>query len=166
MANLKVVHDPAERNCVDCFREFDFCQRPAPYSGPRCQTHSLAKRNSDRRRKHRSYVEQNFNMPAGGYDALYEYQGGKCAICPRARGISRNLAVDHDHKHCEECKGKGSCGKGIRGLLCARCNSLLAHIRDDLVTAQRIYEYLLNPPYQVMMADREYLDRIEAGEWP
>lgn len=146
-----IVYDPPLKNCKSCIAEFGHCQRPAPYAGPRCRTCHLAKRNADRRKTHRSTVETKYNLPAGGYDALKEFQGGGCGICgPRARGVSRNLAVDHDHKHCAECAGNGSCGNGVRGLLCGRCNSLLAHIRDDIATAQRIFEYLVNPPYKLM----------------
>lgn len=145
-----IVYDPALKNCKDCIAEFEHCQRPAPYAGPRCRTHMLAKRNIDRRNSHRSTVEKKYNLPPGGYDQLKEYQDGACGICQKGKGISKNLAVDHDHKHCDECKGNGSCGKGIRGLLCGRCNSLLAHIRDDLATARRIFHYLEDPPYQRM----------------
>jgi hypothetical protein len=48
------------------------------------------------------------------YERLLAAQGGGCAICdhpPR----TRRLHVDHDHKTGE-----------VRGLLCHRCNRLLA----------------------------------------
>lgn len=153
---LTAVHDPAQKNCVLCFQEFGFCQRPAPYgtkTRPLCRTHALAKRNAERRNRHRTTVEKNFNLDPGQYDKLKAYQGGKCAICKRATGAKRNLAVDHDHKHCNQCAGKGSCGKGVRGLLCMRCNSLLAHIRDDKETARRVFEYLDFPPFQRMTGE-------------
>lgn len=164
MASLKVIHDPPLKNCVNCLDEFGHCQRPAPYglkTKPLCRTHALAKRNATRRKSHRSYVEQTYGLGAGEYDRLYEYQGGKCAICRRATGKTKNLSVDHNHRHCDQCAGKNSCGQGVRGLLCLRCNTLLGHLRDDLDAAQRIYEYLSKPPYPTMMADREYLDQLE-----
>jgi hypothetical protein len=155
MVNLDIVYDLPLKNCKDCLEEFGYCQRPSPYAGPRCRTHALAKRNSDRRRRHRSAVEEKYNLEAGGYDELYEYQGGCCAICRRARGVKRNLAIDHAHSCCNR---NGSCGECVRGLLCMRCNSLLAHIRDDVSTAKRIYEYLDSPPFQQLRADRSAED--------
>lgn len=47
------------------------------------------------------------------YDAILASQHGLCAICDEAP-VSRQLAVDHDHK-----TGK------VRGLLCGRCNTML-----------------------------------------
>jgi len=58
------------------------------------------------------------------YDGMFEGQDGRCAICrrPEARrnkyGISP-LSVDHDH----------ATGQ-VRGLLCARCNSVLNFFED------------------------------------
>ena len=155
MAALPVVYNPALKNCKDCFVEFGFCQRPAPYAGPRCRTHALAKRNADRLRKHRNTVEQQFNLEPGEYDELKGFQGNACAICRKAKGITRNLAVDHDHSHCPQCKGKGSCGNGVRGLLCGRCNTILAYIRDDVEAAARIVTYLKYPPLQQMRAQKK-----------
>ncbi|WP_278043978.1 endonuclease domain-containing protein [Mycobacteroides abscessus] len=49
----------------------------------------------------------------------------------------------------------GQLRKCVRSLLCSTCNKLLGHIRDDVQTAERIKDYLLNPP------GRRVLDR-----WP
>lgn len=77
------------------------------------------------------------------YDKLLEIQGGRCAICQRAKGITRRLAVDHDHKCC---KVTPACGKCVRGLLCKPCNRMLGHARDDPMFFLRAYHYLINPP--------------------
>jgi len=69
------------------------------------------------------------------YEALYEAQGGCCYICQRAKGISKKLSVDHDH----------ATGY-VRGLLCATCNKILGHLRDDDYAAARIVSYLVYPP--------------------
>jgi hypothetical protein len=70
---------------------------------------------------------QKFNITVEQYDALFQAQGGLCAICRqpetarhRGRGRVIALAVDHNHNCCPE-RGY-SCGKCIRGLLCDRCN--------------------------------------------
>jgi hypothetical protein len=54
------------------------------------------------------------------FDALLGYQGGRCAICRRTEpGGAGDFHVDHDHACCP---GRRSCGRCVRGLLCARCN--------------------------------------------
>jgi len=94
-------------------------------------------------RAHRKRVEAQYNLPPGGYDALYEAQGGRCYICTRANGSTRRLAVDHDHACCP---AGGSCGKCVRGLLCKPCNRALGHARDDAEFFERAARYLRTPP--------------------
>jgi hypothetical protein len=77
-------------------------------------------------------------------------QGGKCAICQRATGAARRLAVDHDHKQAlldghDEDQGCPNC---VRGLLCKTCNrNVLGHLRDDPAAFQRAIDYLKNWPF-------------------
>lgn len=52
---------------------------------------------------------------------MLQEQGGVCAICKQPPRRNK-LHVDHDHSCCP---GKRSCGRCIRGLLCASCNSKL-----------------------------------------
>ena len=66
---------------------------------------------------------------------MFDRQGGVCAICQRAKGISRRLAVDHNH-------ATGA----VRGLLCAPCNQFIGYLRDDAAAFRRGYEYLSAPP--------------------
>ena len=53
------------------------------------------------------------------YDAMYENQGGVCAICGGVNANRRTLGVDHNH----------TTGK-IRGLLCHACNTGIGHLQD------------------------------------
>jgi recombination endonuclease VII len=53
------------------------------------------------------------------YHALLERQARRCAICSKACGTGRRLAVDHDHV-----TGR------VRGLLCFRCNTSLARYEE------------------------------------
>jgi hypothetical protein len=76
-----------------------------------------------------------YGITSEQYKALYEAQGGVCYICQRATGKRKRLAVDHDHKT-----------GYVRGLLCSPCNNILAHLRDDLLAAYRVVEYLEKPP--------------------
>lgn len=72
-----------------------------------------------------------FGLTWDEYDAIYQAQGGRCAICggkPRAY----MLAVDHDHKTGE-----------VRGLLCSRCNHrLLGSANDDPARLRKAADYL------------------------
>ena len=54
------------------------------------------------------------------YDEMLERQGGVCAICKNKPGEGKLLCVDH-------CHVTGM----VRGLLCHKCNSVLAFGNDD-----------------------------------
>ena len=54
------------------------------------------------------------------YDVLLEQQGGVCAICGNPPSNRRKLDIDHDHKRMV-----------VRGLLCHRCNRVLANWIDS-----------------------------------
>lgn len=125
-----------------------------PVPGGRCATHWRAERNRKRVANHARRVQNVYTLSIEDYESLKEFQGGVCAICQRATGQTKRLAVDHDHTCCA---GKTSCGRCVRGLLCSPCNSLLAHIRDSSPTARRIVAYLNSPP-----AKR----RSNGGVWP
>lgn len=67
---------------------------------------------------HRAFWIRNlrnkYGITEAQYSALYDAQGGRCAVCgciPNER-----LAVDHDHET-----------GVVRGLLCRRCNLELGH---------------------------------------
>lgn len=115
--------------------------------GDRCTTHWRAKRTRDRAASHARRTLSVYTLPISEYEALKEFQGGTCAICRRAKGVTKRLAVDHDHTCCS---GKTSCGNCVRGLLCSPCNSVLAHFRDDRAAFMRAWRYLTLPPYTEM----------------
>lgn len=126
-----------ERRCKDCDAD---SKRPAPYPGPRCHTHHKAAQKAQRLRNKERRVERVYGLTAAQYDDLKRRQGGRCAICRRAKGKTKRLAVDHDHN----LAGSDS----VRGLLCGPCNSVLAHFRSDPATALRAFWYLVSPPAQ------------------
>lgn len=123
---------PNEKKCKDCDAD---SKRPAPYPGPRCATHHRAFRRSQKDRAHDRKVQSTFGLAEGQYALLLAHQVGRCAICRRATGAAKRLAVDHDH----------ATGL-VRGLLCGPCNQLLGHGRDDLEFFWRIIRYLIEPP--------------------
>lgn len=72
--------------------------------------------------------------------AMYEAQDWKCAICRKVCESYRNLSIDHDHKCCPT--SAKSCGKCVRGLLCAACNHGLGNFRDNIDSLRRAIVYL------------------------
>lgn len=76
------------------------------------------------------------------YANLLESQGGRCAVqaCGATEpGGQGGWHVDHDHACCP---GKTSCGRCVRGLLCARCNPMLGFARDDTAVLLSAADYL------------------------
>lgn len=116
--------------------------RPAPYGGPRsrrCATHWRDRCRQASARAHETYVVKTYGLSPGEYAALLAAQDGRCAICQRATGKARRLAVDHDHDTGE-----------VRGLLCSPCNkTVLSHGGEVL---RRAVAYLDNPPAARMRA--------------
>jgi hypothetical protein len=92
-------------------------------------------------------LKRKYKLTLAMYNLIKKFQGGTCAICQRATGKARALAVDHDHTCCS---GDVTCGKCIRGLLCQPCNRMLGHLRDDPQAFERAAEYLRNPPVSQM----------------
>jgi hypothetical protein len=129
----KTVAKVAKPCCKDCKSK----TRPASYPGPRCHT---CWRIETKRRKevaHGRHIEKNYDTTQEEYDAYYKAQGGRCAICRRATGKARRLAVDHNHKTGE-----------VRGLLCNLCNRYVIGMlaQDDPEILDRAADYLRNPP--------------------
>jgi Recombination endonuclease VII len=58
-----------------------------------------------------------YGISMADYEAMFERQGGACAICKRT-GVT--LCVDHCHLTGE-----------VRGLLCSQCNSAIGFCSDD-----------------------------------
>lgn len=82
------------------------------------------------------YLQRTYGITSEDYDALLEFQGGRCAIC-RKPPRKKRLVVDHDHRT-----------GAVRGLLCpVACNYKLLGKRDsDPELFLRAYEYLTTPP--------------------
>lgn len=69
-------------------------------------------------------------------------QGG-CGICgtdkPRNEGFRNGWHVDHDHNCCPSDR---TCGRCIRGVLCADCNKLIGLAHDSVLRLQQAVSYL------------------------
>jgi hypothetical protein len=133
------------KNAVDVNHE----KRPAPYPGPRCATCHRTHKAAQRRRNAERRTERVYGIGPSEYDALYQAQGGVCAICRRATGRTKRLAVDHDHSCCP---GPTSCGECARGLLCGPCNQTVGRLRDDPEAFARAAAYLRYPPAAAVLA--------------
>lgn len=110
------------------------------------------KRLEDRARERASKMGDHsltkYGLTKDDYRAMYQAQGGKCAICkefapPIKLCRSSNyedpappLVVDHDHER--EAEGRAS----VRGLLCTPCNTALGMLKDDLERLDAAWDYL------------------------
>ena len=96
------------------------------------------------RGRNKNYYEKTYsnsehrkvNKPSLGrrkhYPALFEAQGGRCAICGTHESkVGRKLHVDHDHET-----------EVIRELLCGSCNMGLGNFKDDPERLAKAIEYL------------------------
>lgn len=131
------------RRCVDCAKAGRPLTRPAPHPGPRCATDWRAKKSERRTTAQEKRLLDTYALDLDEYEAIKAHQGGKCAICQRATGAKRALAVDHDH----------ATGYN-RGLLCKPCNVMLGRARDDTEFFRRAIEYLTNPPAFAVIGKR------------
>lgn len=127
------------RVCIDCRAAGRPATRPAIHPGPRCATDWRAERRRRLQVRKDSHRVTRYGITPQEYGKLYEHQGRRCAVCRRATGATKALAVDHDHACCP---GPTSCGKCVRGLLCGPCNSMMAHARDDAELYRRAIRYL------------------------
>ena len=77
-----------------------------------------------------AYLRSKYSITEATYWAIYQKQGGKCAICGCAQRY-KSLAVDHDHK-------TGM----VRGLLCEQCNRGLGRFFDSTLRLRNAIAYL------------------------
>jgi len=115
-------------------------------SGPpwRCAACRRAFRDRTRDRAWELRLLRDFSLTVDQYRAILAQQGGRCAWCGLASGVTKRLAVDHDHRCCASVPTCGSC---TRGLLCGPCNQFLGRqMRDQVVSVMRGVDYLRHWP--------------------
>jgi len=121
--------------CVDCTAEGITTPRPI-VSGirkPRCATHTRAAKKRAKMQTHATRTQRTYGITGDDYWKLYAAQDERCAICRVARGVTKRLAVDHDHTTGE-----------VRGLLCGPCNQLIGRLGTEALL--RAARYLEDPP--------------------
>lgn len=80
-------------------------------------TKNIRKRNETPERKRIWNIRARYGLTPQEVDKMLENQGGKCAICETKLDKYR---IDHDHNN-----------GMVRGLLCHRCNLLIAGIENE-----------------------------------
>ena len=127
---------PGWRWCAGCQ-----CWVPLFYvTGSRCNAcHRAGARDS--------HVQRTYGISGEEIRALKRWQGDRCFVCGR-RALTRELAVDHDHKTGQ-----------VRGLLCSDddhgCNVQLRRILADPAAAERLLAYARQTPLERMRAGQE-----------
>ena len=81
--------------------------------------------------------ESMYNVTPEDFQEMLREQDCRCAICKES--FIAPPCVDHDHSCCS---GKTSCGKCVRGLLCANCNSGIGFLRDSVLLLESALTYL------------------------
>lgn len=75
-----------------------------------------------------------WNITQEQWDAVWEYQKGRCHACVKPFSLSRLPCVDHDHL------------TGLwRGLLCTDCNYAIGMRHDDVAWFTNVASYLTLP---------------------
>lgn len=138
------------RKCKECGvnraeRYFPTDLRKKDKISDRCQ---YCKAKAVKKQSHASRIAQTYEITGAEYDALFEAQGGVCAICKGKR--TYRLDVDHSHKLEAEGKPMREC---IRGLLCRNCNrQILRKAKDDATVLRSAADYLDNPPARALLS--------------
>ena len=101
-----------------------------------CRKTATQRHAIDPQRKRDASMRRLYGIGVAEYDAMFEDQGGLCAICGMTEqmtrlGVTRGLCVDHDHE-----TGR------VRGLLCAACNFAIGKFQDDPARLRAAAEYL------------------------
>jgi hypothetical protein len=130
-----------KKQCTKCRKSklvAAFSKSKNAYDGrhPQCKQCTSDGAKLNRAKSKARALKRFYGMTETEYQTMLDQQGGVCAICQRTETRMQNgsivhLSVDHDHK-----TGK------IRALLCYRCNSGLAHFREDTALLEGAVAYL------------------------
>jgi hypothetical protein len=100
-----------------------------------------------------------YGLSIEAYNELLRKQNYICATpnCYTYHTEEKPLHVDHDHKCCADYNGRTrkTCGKCIRGLLCARCNLLLGLAEDDSGLLEGLKDYVTAWKKSIKMSSLE-----------
>lgn len=134
----------ANPNCGDCGKK----KGPKQVNSLRCYSCQRTANRKAKETKHATHIKATYGITPEAYKALFSHQNGACAICQRATGHTRRLAVDHNHGCSEGHPKNVGCPECVRGLLCGTCNTFIGRMHDDPEAGDRMAAYLRNPPFQ------------------
>lgn len=97
--------------------------------------HARFKRRTKKYRR-KQHLQYDYGLSWDRYEQMLKAQKSHCAICG---DLMEEVHVDHDHACCS---GRKSCGKCIRGLLCAKCNVGIGLFNDDPSLLKAAIKYL------------------------
>lgn len=131
--------------CKDCkiekpLSEFYKSVRDGPWTKSYCKScdkiRAVAYRKANREkinaRANELAPKYKYGISLEQYQVLLD-QG--CEIC----GSKHRLQIDHDHSCCP---GQKTCGKCVRGILCAKHNRMLGFVNDSVEELQKLIGYL------------------------
>lgn len=93
---------------------------------------SIEERRRRRNRDNKRGKLSRYRMTEAQYTEMWASQGCRCAICRTAeKPHKKDWHIDHCHDT-----------NRVRGILCARCNMLLGHAKDNPVILEAAIRYL------------------------
>lgn len=122
-----------------------FGLRPNGYSRSACLSCDLAAAKAWRKANpqkvqalnQRTNLKRYYGITEADYTAMFNAQGGVCAICRKPPNASTHARLYVDH-----CHGTSR----IRGLLCNGCNRGIGYMHHEVARLRAAADYLLSPP--------------------
>lgn len=140
----KITHPNIKKKCSGCGVEKPLSNYHNDKKGRYGKTykcspcHTLDARSYSKRfpekvkQARRKRLLKTYDLTQSTFDALFESQGGRCAICRKSIDISHpSTCIDHDH----------STG-AVRGILCTLCNSGLGKFKDNVEFMAAAIKYI------------------------
>lgn len=90
------------------------------------------------------YLKRMFRLTVEQWQAIWDFQKGKCGCCGKPLDPDGPVYTDHDHKSGE-----------VRGLLCFRCNNSMRE-EVDLEFLRNAFAYQDNPPARQALGGIHY----------
>ena len=127
--------------CLENKPKSEFHKNPSSKDGLTCYCRQCRKEyyEKNKERSRPRTIERTYGITIEDYNNLLDQQNNCCAICGGVNENGYSLYVDHDHSCC---KGKKSCGKCIRQLLCSSCNFMLGNAKDNPELLKKAAKYL------------------------
>lgn len=131
-------NSPKNKTCTECLNLFVSATRSSKCKPCSASIRLKAYHQNGEKQKRR---DSTYSLTPGKFNEMLTSQDNRCAICLTEFGDGRMLGarVDHDHSCCP---GSKSCGKCVRALLCASCNSGIGMFKDSPAMLERAIEYL------------------------